>query len=108
MFVVKERREGRNMGTAAGIVMCGVLEHCLDLGLTSLTALMEMWWLPRFQEMGWHLIPLGLPELLSGEWSVAAKLMINHRTLVTTREYHNIGNRSMVPARAIGGRVKAA
>jgi hypothetical protein len=29
-----------------------VLEHCLDNGITSLTALIEMFWLPLFHSMG--------------------------------------------------------
>jgi len=53
MFVVKERREGRNIGRTAGTVICGVLECCLDEGVEALTALIEMWWLPRFHDMGW-------------------------------------------------------
>src|SRR5436190_2065437 len=71
MFVVKERREGRNIGRTAGTVICGVLECCLDEGVEALTALIEMWWLPRFHDMGWKVKPLGLPELVAGEWSVA-------------------------------------
>jgi acyl-homoserine lactone synthase len=96
MFVIKERREGRNMGKTAGMVMCGVLEHCLDLGVTDLTALIEMWWFPRFQEMGWDLDPLGLPELISGEWSVAVKMKVNEKTLARTRNYHGIGQPQLI------------
>jgi acyl-homoserine lactone synthase len=65
MFVIKSRREGRTMGgQTRGMVICGVLEHCLDNGIGGLTALVEMFWLPLFHAMGWKLIPLGLPELI--------------------------------------------
>jgi acyl-homoserine lactone synthase len=90
MFVVKERREGRNMGRTAGTVICGVLEYCLETGIVNLTALIEMWWLPRFQDMGWQLTPLGLPELISGEWSVAVKMTVDEQTLQSTRAYHDL------------------
>jgi acyl-homoserine lactone synthase len=49
MFVIKSRREGRTMGgQVRGMVICGVLEYCLDNNITSLTALIEMFWLPLF------------------------------------------------------------
>jgi acyl-homoserine lactone synthase len=108
MFVIKERREGRNMGRTAGMVICGLLEHCLDIGLTGLTALVEMWWLPRFHDMGWKLSPLGLPELISGEWSVAVKMEIDRRTLDSTRKYHQIGSSPLVVNRDATARVFVA
>ncbi len=90
MFVAKERREGRNRGRTAGAVMCGVLEHCLNMGATEMTALIEMWWLPRFHEMGWALRPLGLPELINGEWSIAVSMTVDVHTLESTRAFHDI------------------
>jgi acyl-homoserine lactone synthase len=91
MFVVKNRREGRTMGgQTRGMVICGVLEHCLDNGITGLTALIEMFWLPLFHSMGWSLVPLGLPELINGEWSIAVKMAINEDTLASTRAFHGI------------------
>ncbi|MBO0718550.1 MAG: hypothetical protein J2P55_14605, partial [Rhizobiales bacterium] len=99
MFVVKSRRDGRTMGgQTRGMVICGVLEHCLDNGITSLTALIEMFWLPLFHSMGWTLIPLGLPELIDGEWSVAVKMPIDRDTLVSTRAFHGIPERARVTA----------
>jgi acyl-homoserine lactone synthase len=91
MFVAKERREGRNMGQTAGKIICGVLEHCLANGITGLTAIIEMWWLPRFHDMGWTVRPLGLPELISGEWSVAVLFPIDGQVLAATRAAHHIG-----------------
>jgi acyl-homoserine lactone synthase len=94
MFVVKNRRDGRTMGgQTRGLVICGVLEHCLDNGITGLTALIEMFWLPLFQSMGWTLIPLGLPELINDEWSVAVKMPIDKNTLASTRAFHDIAGR---------------
>jgi len=101
MFVIKSRREGRTMGgQTRGMVICGVLEHCLENGITSLTALIEMFWLPLFHAMGWNLMPLGLPELINGEWSIAVKMAINEDTLASTRRFHGIAGRVHVPAEA--------
>jgi len=37
--------------------------------------------------MGWKLVPLGLPELISREWSVAVKMPIEEVTLQSTRAF---------------------
>jgi acyl-homoserine lactone synthase len=102
MFVVKSRREGRTMGgKTRGAVICGVLEHCLENGITGLTAVVEMFWLPLFHSMGWNLIPLGLPELISGEWSIAVKMSINEATLESARNFHEMAGRALVTPQPI-------
>ncbi len=99
MFVVKGRREGRTMGgQTRGTVICGVLEYCLDNGITGLTALIEMFWLPLFHSMGWNLIPLGLPKLINSEWSIAVKMPIDENILASTRAFHGISGRVRVVA----------
>jgi acyl-homoserine lactone synthase len=90
IFVIKERREGRNSGRTAGSIMCGLLEHCLDQGVSGLTAIIETWWLPRFHDMGWTLHPLGLPDLIDGSWTVAVMMPIDEATLDSTRAFHSI------------------
>lgn len=97
VHVIKERREGRNRGVALGSLFCGVLEYCLAREVVALTALVEMWWLPHFHEMGWTLDPLGLPELINGEWSIAISLSIDRRTLETTREMFGIREPVLAP-----------
>jgi acyl-homoserine lactone synthase len=100
MFVIKSRREGRTMGgLTRGMVICGVLEYCLDSGITSLTALIEMFWLPLFHSMGWNLTPLGLPELINDEWSIAVKMAVNENTLASTRAFHGLAGRVSVAAK---------
>lgn len=109
MFVIKSRREGRTMGgQTRGMVICGVLEHCLDNGIDGLTALVEMFWLPLFHAMGWKLIPLGPPELISGEWSVAVKMPIDKTTLESTRAFHGITGRAIVANQLTSVAVTAA
>ncbi len=76
-FVVKDRRDGKlNLE-----LMAAVQELCLDEGITEVSAVMETWWLPRFQEAGFTVRPLGLPALVSGEWTMAALIEISGRTL---------------------------
>jgi len=109
MFVIKARREGRTMGgQTRGMVICGVLEHCLDNSITNLTAIIEMFWLPLFHAMGWKLIPLGLPELISGEWSVAVKMPIDEVTLESTRAFHGITGRAVIARQSAPATATAA
>ena len=49
--------------------------------------------------MGWTSIPLGLPELINGEWSVAVKVPIDENTLASTRAFHGITGGVRVSAR---------
>lgn len=86
VHVVKERREGRNRGQALGEIFCGIIEYCLANGINALTAIVEMWWLPHFHEMGWRLEPLGLPELIEGEWSAAILLHVDADALESSRQ----------------------
>jgi len=93
VHVAKDRREGRNRGTVTGHIFCAIQEYCLLHEIHSLTALVEAWWLPYFQEMGWVIRPLDLPHLIEGEWSIAVQLMIKEETLRTTRQLFGIKHR---------------
>jgi acyl-homoserine lactone synthase len=90
VHVVKARREGRNRGAALGSLFCGILEFCLKEEISALTALVEMWWLPHFNEMGWPVEPLGIPELIENEWSIAIVLPIRAKALASTRAMFGI------------------
>jgi acyl-homoserine lactone synthase len=96
VHVVKARREGRNRGRVAGMVFCGILEYCLQSDVSALSALVEMWWLPHFQEMGWTIKPLGLPVLIEGEWSIAVLLPIDQQVLDSTRRFFDIDGAALV------------
>ena len=76
-FVVKDRRDGKlNL-----MLLAAVQELCLDEGITEVSAVMETWWLPRFQQAGFTVRPLGLPASISGEWTMAALIEISSQTL---------------------------
>lgn len=76
-FVVKDRRDGRlNLA-----LMAAVQEIALDEGITDVSAVMETWWLPRFQEAGFVVRPLGLPALVQNQWTMAALIEVSEQTL---------------------------
>lgn len=66
VFVVRERRGEQAQPRIESIVMAGTMEFGLLEGLRAFTIVMETWWLPRFQEMGWNPQPLGLPVSING------------------------------------------
>ena len=75
-FVVKDRRDSKlNLA-----LMAAVQELCLEEGITEVSAVMETWWLPRFQDAGFNVRPLGLPALVGGEWTMAALIEISAQT----------------------------
>jgi acyl-homoserine lactone synthase len=91
-FIVKDRREGRlNLE-----LMAAVQEFALEEGIAQVSAVMETWWLPRFQEAGFAVHPLGLPALVEEAWTMAGVIDINPETLDHVRKLGNIADSVLV------------
>jgi acyl-homoserine lactone synthase len=80
-FVVKERRTGRTDCR----LMAAFQEFCLEEGIVEATAVVEMWWLPRWQQAGFKVRPLGLPSLVEGQLCIAAAIEISSESLNSVR-----------------------
>jgi acyl-homoserine lactone synthase len=81
-FVVRDRRDG-NLNLQ---LMAAVQEFCLAEGIAKISAIMETWWLPRFQEAGFVVAPLGLPALVENAWTMAALIDVRRDTLRAINE----------------------
>jgi acyl-homoserine lactone synthase len=81
-FIVRDRRDG-NLNLQ---LMGAVQEFCLAEGISHISAIMETWWLPRFQEAGFVVAPLGLPALVEDAWTMAALIDVSRDTLRTISE----------------------
>lgn len=81
-FIVPDRRDG-NLNLR---LMAAVQEFCLGQGIEQVSAIIEMWWLPRFQDAGFVITPLGLPALVENAWTMAALIEINESTLRSLRQ----------------------
>jgi acyl-homoserine lactone synthase len=79
VFVVKERRGEKAQPRIESIVMAGTMEYGLIEGLSQFTIVMETWWVPRFQEMGWNPRPLGLPVDINGMNCIGVTVDISER-----------------------------
>src|SRR5579863_219642 len=76
-FIVRDRRDGDlNLQ-----LMAAVQEFCLAEGIVKISAIMETWWLPRFQQAGFNVVPLGLPALVEDAWTMAALIDVSADTL---------------------------
>ena len=76
-LVVKERRMGRTDCR----LLAAVQQFCLEEGITEVTAVVEMWWLPRWQQAGFKVRPLGLPTVIEGQPCIAASIQISQGSL---------------------------
>lgn len=81
-FVVRERRR---MMTYLQL-MAAVQELCLAEGISQVTAIIEMWWLPRFLEAGFVVKPLGLPKTIEGVATAAVAIDIREESLARVQE----------------------
>jgi acyl-homoserine lactone synthase len=89
-FVSRERRDGAfNLQ-----LMAAAQEFCLDQGIERLCLVMETWWLPRFHDIGFLVVPLGLPALVENSWTMAATIEIRQESLDVVRD--RIGMTSVV------------
>ncbi len=66
IWVTKSHRGDRAHPRVESLLLAGTLEYALEQGISQIRFLMETWWLPRFQEIGWQLRPLGLPTDING------------------------------------------
>jgi acyl-homoserine lactone synthase len=91
-FVVRERRFGRTDWR----LLAAVQAYCLEEGISELTAVVEMWWLPRWQQAGFRTRPLGLPQLVEGQPTVAMSIEVNPEALASVRHRGGLKNPDLV------------
>lgn len=74
IFVIPERR-GEHAGPRVEmLLLTAITEYGISIGLTGFSIVLESWWLPRFERIGWKAQPLGLPQTIDG-MSVLAVLV---------------------------------
>ena len=81
-FIVKERRVGRTECR----LLAAVQQYCLDEGITSLTGIQDMWWVPRWQQLGFKVHPLGLPQIVEGQPTMAVRIFISEESLANVKK----------------------
>ncbi len=91
-FVIKERRTGRTDCR----LLAGIQEYCLEEDIAEVTAVVEMWWLPRWQQVGFKVRPLGLPHTIEGQPCIAAAIQISQESLDHVRRFAGLRGSCLV------------
>lgn len=82
-FVVRERRTGRTDCR----LLAAMQQYCLDEGISSVTAVAETWWLPRVHMIGFKTKPLGVPQMIEGQPTIAVEVPISSDSLASVRSH---------------------
>lgn len=105
IYAVKDRRDGGRFGSGIiGEIFCGCVEFAYEEAISALSVQFEAWWLPRLQQHGWEIKPLGLPTLINNEWWLGALIPISSEMLRTTRQFYRVNE----PVIVRNGLTKAA
>ena len=89
-------RRGAGNARAPGVeslLLAAIMEYGLSVGLTGFTIVLEAWWLPRFERIGWKSRPLGLPQDIDGMSVLGVLVECDDETLQTVCERRQISVR---------------
>lgn len=89
-FIVPSLRMTGRSSQAAGVVLCGLLEACLRLGIGKLSVMCEDFWPARLEQLGWTVTRLG--EVLDHPDGriVALRIQISADALQSTRLFYGL------------------
>jgi acyl-homoserine lactone synthase len=96
IFVVPEHR-GRD-SKILHTVLAGMFEYCLRNEISTITVVMETWWLPRFLELGWEVKPLGLPAVIEGMNCVGTMITVDEAAYRRTLAFKGVTGPVIVEA----------
>ncbi|WP_406871946.1 acyl-homoserine-lactone synthase [Aminobacter sp. P9b] len=93
-FIAPSLRMTGRSSQAAGIVLCGLLEACLRLGISKLSVVCEDFWPARLEQLGWSVTRLG--EVLDHPDGriVALLIHVDADALQATRVAYGLRNTS--------------
>lgn len=92
IFVVPALRQPGSLCLAAGIVYCGIIEFCLQRGISQLSIVCETYWIDRLAKLGWNPRSLGRPIEHRGEAIIGLMVDTGEAALETTRQAYAIGH----------------
>ncbi|MCY0147326.1 autoinducer synthase [Hoeflea sp. G2-23] len=78
--VLPEYREAGVTGIPSQM-FCAVMEYCLDEGISHTGGMLQQFVLKRWLDLGWKVIPAGLPRILSGDWCLLAYVEVGEKAL---------------------------
>lgn len=98
-YVTKERREEHKASKVGSTILSSLVEYGLDEGLSSISVVLNTFWLPRFLGYRWKVEPLGLPVVHDDEWLIAVLISITPAALTNIRETCGLSSRTALVRR---------
>lgn len=86
IFVIPEKRGEQKRPNIQDLLLWGIMEYGLEEGLSQFTIVLETWWLPRLQDRGWRVTPLGLPEDIDGMSTIAVAVEVADASVIQLRQ----------------------
>ncbi len=96
IFVNPEFRKQNGYAEAGSAVMASLMLYALEEGIEQISVVMETYWLHRFLEVGWHCVPLGLPEVIDGSWTTATLIDVSRQSIESLCKVRNINEPELV------------
>ncbi|MBB6468576.1 acyl-homoserine lactone synthase [Aminobacter lissarensis] len=95
-FVMPSLRMTGRSSQPAGVVLCGLLEACLRLGIGRLSVVCEDFWPARLEQLGWSVTRLGEALDHPDGRIVALLIQISAAALQATRLSYGLGDGSVL------------
>ncbi len=102
------RERGRTLSPVANALLSGIVEWGLESGVNTIIIEMNPLWLLRLVQLYFRTIPLGLPQPIGGQDTVAVTAAFDRRTLARLQEMRGNSDRVLVqpalsiPVRLVG------
>jgi acyl-homoserine lactone synthase len=95
-FVSPDLRKIGEPSPAAGMVLCGLLEACLALGISQISVVCEAFWPKRLEQLGWSIERLGKTLGQPDGDILALLIQVNFEALDKTRAAYDLGPQSLL------------
>ena len=79
-FCLDRRLRARERRIVRDTLVTALVDHALDNGITTYSAIAEMGWFQQILAFGWRCMPLGLPQIVDGSMLAALRIDINIET----------------------------
>jgi acyl-homoserine lactone synthase len=83
-FVAPRKRSASRRGTLFQL-FCASMQFCVEQGVEHAGGVQATYFLPLYRIMDWHIVPMGMPKLVAGEWSVVAYIRCDGAALAGIR-----------------------
>jgi acyl-homoserine lactone synthase len=95
-FLAMRERRGGVAGGVESHILAATMEYGLTEDIVQYTIVMETWWIPRLQEIGWNVKPLGMPVDIKGMLTVGVTVDVTEQAWEDTRHQRAVDGSVLV------------